>query len=227
MRALEADRDILHRHLLPQDRVVDAAPHDLAGMWRHWATSVHCDSFTVWPTRSWSTRVGRLFGRIWPSTTSSGSLPAPGHPLAWPSLDVEPSTLAPAVHRYQEEQVGEGEVGQDAPAPEQPLQVLELLWLEIGAAEGQLGGRRHQVTVSPSRLAPSTGHRCRRRDPSDAGTRLPPRPGWPAGRRPGPPRVRGGARPRPWSAAPHAPRIARAAPWPGTARPPACASRPS
>ena len=40
------------------------------------ATSVHCDSLTVWPTRSWSTRVGRLLGRIWPRTTSSGSCSA-------------------------------------------------------------------------------------------------------------------------------------------------------
>jgi hypothetical protein len=40
---------------------------------RQLAARVHCVSLIVWPTRSWSTRVGRLLGRIWPSTTSSGS----------------------------------------------------------------------------------------------------------------------------------------------------------
>ena len=52
------------------------------------------------------------------------------------------------VDRHQEQEVGEGEVGQDAPTPEQPLQVLELLGLEIGVAQGQLGGRRHQDPVA-------------------------------------------------------------------------------
>ena len=123
-------------------------PRTISPEWRHWATSVHCDSFTVWPTRSWSTRVGRLLGRIWPSTTSSGSS-SPGSTLG---------VATSGVHGHQEEQVGEGEVGQDAPAPEQPLQVLELLGLEVGVAEGQLGGRRHQAApVRRPARPPATG----------------------------------------------------------------------
>ena len=48
-------------HRLADDRVVDLAPDDLALVERLGAQR-QADSFTVWPTRSCSTRVGRLFG---------------------------------------------------------------------------------------------------------------------------------------------------------------------
>ena len=59
-------------------------PRTISPVCRHLATSAHCDSFTVWPTRSWSTSVGRLFGRIWPRTTSSGSVPSSPSPAPEP-----------------------------------------------------------------------------------------------------------------------------------------------
>ena len=127
-------------------------PRTISPECRHRATSAHCDSFTVWPTRSWSTSVGRLLGRICPSTTSSGSSSSrPGRRRL--------GRAGGGVHRHQQEEVGEGEVGQHAPAPEQALEVLELLGLEVGVALGQLGRGGHQPlpTSAAGAPAPATG----------------------------------------------------------------------
>ncbi len=62
---------------------------------------------------------------------------------------------AGGVHRDEQEEVGEGEVGQDAPAPEQPLQVLQLLGLEVGVGQRQLGGGGHQASFAAGRAEDS------------------------------------------------------------------------
>ena len=61
-----------------------------------------------------------------------------------------------ALHVLEGEDGLGGEVGQHAPASEQPLQVFELFWLEVRVAESQLGGCRHQRT-SPAASATGTG----------------------------------------------------------------------
>ena len=139
--AVEADRDVLHRDQLAQDRVVDAAAHDLArvqalGHQRplrlvdRLAHQVLVDQGgpVVGPHLAEHHQLGVLFGRRRRRRC------------------VRPVS-AGRVHRHQQEEVGEGEVGQDAPAPEQPLQVLELLGLEVGVALGELGGGRHQASA--------------------------------------------------------------------------------
>ena len=63
---------------------------------------------------------------------------------------VGPLVGAPGVdlgaHRHEQQQVGEGQVGQDAPAPEQALEVLELVGLQVGVALGELGRGGHQAS---------------------------------------------------------------------------------
>ena len=196
-------------------------PRTISPVCRQRATSVHCDSLTVWPTRSWSTSVGRLLGRIWPEHDQLGVL-----------ARVARLARADGVHRHQEQEVGEGEVGQHAPAPEQALQVLELLGLEVGVALRQLGRGRHlrlrplgHRAVRPRRRA---RHRHRVRRPGPVPLQL----ADPDGRQQraqvvGPVgdvvemvRVR-----RRGERHAGAPRSGRAAPGPGTAPPPACANR--
>ena len=105
-------------------------PRTISPLCRHLAARAHCVSLIVWPTRSWSTSVGRLLGRIWPRTTSSGSSGVGW--LARGGLD-----------RDHQEEIREGEVGQDAPAPEQALQVAELFGLELRVGLRQLGRSGH------------------------------------------------------------------------------------
>ena len=148
-------------------------PRTISPVWRRRDTSHHWDSLTVWPTRSWSTRVGRLFGRICPSTTSSGSL----------VVGCSGRARTGTSRRGRE-----SEVGQHAPKPKQALQVLELLGLEVGVALGEVGRGRHGFRPpAPARRRPPGGGR---KPVSPGGDGARPRPRRHAGRRPGPPRVR-------------------------------------
>ena len=67
-------------------------------------------------------------------------------------------------HRSQEDQIGKGEVGQDAPRPEQSLEMGELDVVEAGALEGELGRSGHRSPPSPAG-ATGTGWGRRARNP--------------------------------------------------------------
>ena len=141
---------VLDRHRLAEGRVVDRAPHDPRPRAGRWPLMRQLDSGTVWPTRSCSSRVGRLLGRIWPEHHHLG--------LAAGVVGVR------GRDRHHQQQVGEGEVGQHRPGPEQPLEVPELVGPEVGVLLGQLGRGGHRYRRSPV----AGGHRdtvwaCRRR----------------------------------------------------------------
>ena len=171
-------------------------PRTISPECRHWATSVHCDSLTVWPTRSWSTRVGRLLGRIWPSTTSSGSSSSRRPPSGSARCRC-PGAACTGTRRRRSEKERSARTLQ---LPSSRCRCssssgLRSVWLSASSAG---------VGIRPS--APDgPGHRDRVGGAAPValqGIRRPPRRGRPAGRRPGRPRAPAGGRPRPWSAAP-------------------------
>ncbi len=153
--ALEADRDVLDRDRLAQDRVVDAAAHDLArvqalcdqgplGLVDRLAHQVLLDQGgpVVGAHLAEHDQLGVLLGH-----RGAGIRTVAATSTATTTATATATVTVARVHRHEEEEIGEGEVGQDAPAPEQPLEVLELLGLEVGVALGELGGCRHQPTA--------------------------------------------------------------------------------
>ena len=162
-----------------------------------------------------------MFGRIWPMTTSSGSSVAVAA-----RRQLRPRILPGSTDRDQQQQVGEGQVGQHAPAAHEALQVLEGLGPELG-----VGLRASSAGVGtaprPRRCGLRTATGYGAGSPGSPGESTPPRPARPAGRRPGRPRGRAGGRRTPWSAAPRGRRSVPAAAAPGTAPRPACATPPT
>ena len=155
---------------------------------------------------------------------------------ARPARDRSPAlrVLGPrsdGAHRHQEQEVGEGEVGQDAPGPEQALEVLELVGLEVGVARASSAGVGHgQPSSAPAGRptggpANGTGYGSRARYPCSAST---PTAAEQRAQVVGPVgdvvEAVGVRRRGERDAAGR--RSARAAAGPGTARPPACATRP-
>ncbi len=60
--------------------------------------------------------------------------------------------------RHQEQEVGEGEVGQHRPRPEEALEVLELVGRQVGVLVGQLGRGGHlEDGADPLAGAPAAG----------------------------------------------------------------------
>ena len=110
-------------------------PRTISPLCRQLAARAHCVSSIFCPTRSWSTRVGRLLGRIWPRTHQLGVLAAPA---ARPRR-------APARRRSRSEKERSAS---DAPAAEQALQVAELFGLELGVGLRQLGRGGHRYPPS-------------------------------------------------------------------------------
>ena len=140
--AFVADRDVLHRDQLAQNRVVDAAAHDLARV----QALGHQRPLRL---------VDRLAHEI---LFHQGGAVVRSHLPEHHQLGVllglrrgcgRVRAVRGGVHRDEQQEIGEGEVGQDAPAPEQPLQMLELLGLEVGMALRELGGGRHQASPPP------------------------------------------------------------------------------
>ena len=121
MRPVVAHRDVLHRHLLADDRVVDGAAHDLARV----QAAGHQRPLGLVDRLAHQVLLDQCGPVVRPHLAEHdelGILVLLGRPCVRP------------VDRDEEEQVGEAEVGQDAPAAEEALEVLELVGLEVGVA---------------------------------------------------------------------------------------------
>ncbi len=150
IRPFEAHGDVLHRHLLTEDRVVDAAADDLAGMEAlgHQRplrlvdgladqVLVHQGGPVVRPHLTEHDELGIL--------VAVARQRAAGRAVAHRTRIVRALRSAfLEVDGHQEQEVREGEVGQHAPASEQSLEVSELLGFEIGVAQCELRRRGHQ-----------------------------------------------------------------------------------
>ena len=121
-------------------------PRTISPECRQRATSVHWDSLTVWPTRSWSTRVGRLFGRIWPSTTSSGSS------SSGPGSDAGGGTGTSSSRSEKERSASTLQL------PSSRWRCSSSSGFEVGVAQGQLGRGGHHA---PDRSAAAARPRRR------------------------------------------------------------------
>ena len=188
-------------------------PRTISPLCRHSATRSHCDSFTVWPTRSCSTRVGRLLGRICPITTSSGSpslrawLPATGTSRSRSEKERSASTLQLPMSRCR---------CSSASGPSVVWDSASSAGVGIDQADVPSGDRRHpdghlSGTAAPCRPGANRPRPC----PTAHAARRHARPRGPAG----------GRRTR-WSGAPRRRRSATGAPRRGTAPRQACAIRP-
>ncbi len=107
---------------------LELALEEVAARPRHRATMARSSAGRTLPTQSLRYTVWEVVGRIWPRTTNSRPVDCPGT-------------------GREQQQVGEGEVGEQAPGGGEPLEVGDARPVEVGVDPGELGEGGHEAST--------------------------------------------------------------------------------